>query len=515
MKNLQKEIDLVSKFYKSKKFAKAEKLCKKLIIKHSNVDLLYNILGLILTEEKKIDEAIDSYKKGIEINPNSAIMYNNIAGLYKNKRNFEEAKKLYQKGILLNKSIPDIHNNLGNLHKLTNEYEKAKQCYLKSIEIDPNYSIGYYNLGIICKSLGDKVGATENLKKAIKLNQNLFNAHRALSQITKYKKNILHLNEIKLIYNNDKIKKKDKVELIFALAKAYDDLEDYKKAFSLYNEANKLKKNDLNFSLSNEIKEFNEIKKIFNKNFINSFESLGNISRTPIFILGMPRSGTTLVEQIISNHPKVFGGDELNFFPELINKYFLNTKNLSKINNKIIKNFSSDYLNELKNISMNLEKVTDKLPINFKWIGLIKILFPNAIVIHCKRNPKDVCFSIYKNFFTNKELGFSYDLEDIIKFYNMYEDLMNHWKLVMPNFIYDINYEKIINNANFEIKNIINICNLPWDNHCLKFYENKRAIKTASDTQARSQLYSSSINIWKNYEVYLKKSFKNLTKNVS
>ena len=512
MKNLQKEIDLVSKFYKSKNFSKAEKLCKELIVKNPKVDLLYNILGLILTEEKKIDEAIYFYKKGIEINPDSAIIYNNIAGLYKTKGIFDEAEKHYQVAISLNKNIPDIHNNLGNLFKLINKYEKAKKCYLKSININPNYSIGYYNLGIIYKNLGDNLNASQNLKKAIKFNRNLFNGHRALSQITKYKKNNPHLNEIKLIYNNNKIKKKDKVEIIFSLAKAYDDLKNYKKAFSLYNEANLLKKNDLKFSLNDEITEFNEIKKIFNKNFFNSYKGVGNTSKTPIFILGMPRSGTTLVEQIVSSHPKVFGGDELNFFPELINKYFLNTSNIININNKIIKSFSSDYLNKIKNISTNSEKVTDKLPINFKWIGLIRILFPNAKIIHCKRNSEDICFSIFKNFFTNKQLSFAYDLECIIKFYNMYDDLMKHWKSIIPNFIYDINYEKIINNADSEIKNIINVCNLPWDKRCLKFYENERAIKTASDTQARSRLYSSSINIWKNYERYLKKSFEKINK---
>ena len=511
MKNLQKKIDLVSDFYKTKNFEKAEKLCKKLVSEYPKADILYNILGLILTEEKKINEAIEFYEKGIKIKPDSAIMYNNIAGLHKTKGNYKKAETLYKKSISLNGSIADTFNNIGNLYKLTNEYEKSIENYLKSIKIKPNFTIAYYNLGIIYKNLGDKENAKINLKKVLNLNPFMFSAHRALSQITSYKKNDLHLKKMESIYDDKKIIKERKAELIFALAKAYDDIKDYKKAFKYYQEANSTQNKILNFSISSESNEFSKIKKIFNKSFIKRFSVFGNKSCNPIFILGMPRSGTTLIEQIISSHPKVFAGDELNLIPHLLDKHFAKLKKITSINSKIIQNFALDYLNETKKMSLNSEFVTDKLPINFKWVGLIKIIFPNAKIIHCKRNAKDNCLSIYKNFFTNKQMSFSYDLNDIIKFYNLYENLIRHWKNEIPDFIYDIKYEDLIKNSNKEIKNIVKWCDLTWNENCLEFYNNKRLIKTASDTQARSKLYSSSINNFKNYKLYVGNIFKKLT----
>jgi hypothetical protein len=230
----------------------------------------------------------------------------------------------------------------------------------------------------------------------------------------------------------------------------------------------------------------------------------------------MPRSGTTLVEQIISSHPKVFGGDELYFLPDLIkNNFYMNYgKLLLKQNNNIkkkdLKLIGQKYINDLMKISNKSEKVTDKLPINFKWIGLIKLILPNSIIIHCVRNSKDNCFSIFKNFFASKNLNFAYNLDEITDFYNLYHDLIRHWKKTLPKFIVDIEYEQIIENPEQQIKNLIEKCNLDWNKNCLKFYENKRLIKTASDIQARKKIYKSSINSWKNYKKNLQNSFQKL-----
>ena len=223
----------------------------------------------------------------------------------------------------------------------------------------------------------------------------------------------------------------------------------------------------------------------------------------------MPRSGTTLVEQIISSHPKVFGGGEITLLPELIIKKFKNISDIPNSNLETFIDLSREYITFLKKISNNSEKITDKLPINFKWIGLIRSIFPNSKIIHCIRNPKDVCFSIYKNYFTNRKLNFSYNIDDIIFFYNLYFDLMIHWKKLIPNFIIDVVYEDLITDTDNQIQKIIESLGLNWDEKCIKFYENKRPIKTASDTQARKKIYKSSINMWKNYEDKFIKSFKN------
>ena len=163
----------------------------------------------------------------------------------------------------------------------------------------------------------------------------------------------------------------------------------------------------------------------------------------------------------------------------------------------------AEYMNEVKKISTNTERTTDKLPINFLWIGLIKLILPESKIIHCYRNSKDNIFSIYKNHFPGGKVTFAYDLKETIEYYNLYFDLMNYWNSIFPNFILNLKYESLVENLDTEIKNILKFCNLDWSINCLNFHENKKPIKTASDTQVRSKIYKTSIDYWKNYKKYL------------
>ena len=155
--------------------------------------------------------------------------------------------------------------------------------------------------------------------------------------------------------------------------------------------------------------------------------------------------------------------------------------------------------------------VTDKLTVNFKWIGLIKLIIPNSKIISCTRASEDTCFSIFKNYFTSNELTFAYDINEIVDYYNLYSDLMNHWRSILPNFIFDISYENLISKPEFHVKKLLNFCNLDWEENCLKFYNNKRVIKTASDTQVRKKIYTSSIDYWKNFKKYVEHPFSKLS----
>ena len=513
MKNLQKKIELLLSLYKSKDLSRAELLNKKLMSSYPKVIILYNILGLILTERGKINEAIKCYEDGIKIKPDYAMIYNNLGTIYELKKDYTKAEDYYKKSISLDNKISEPQNNLGNLYLQMNKHQKAIICYKEATSINPKFFIAHYNLGVLYKNIGKFEEAKKCLNKSIKLNVHLYSAHRTLSQINKYTLGDDHFASMKKLYDDSKINNIGKSELAFALGKASEDIKDFNNAFIYFSEGNKLRRKNINFSINNEKREFANIKKTFNKDFFKKFKQFGNLDFTPIFILGMPRSGTTLVEQILSSHPKVFGGDELNFLTDLIGKYIDNKsrnillENLVDIDVEILKNISREYINNLKKISDNSERVTDKLPINFKWIGLIKILLPNSQIIHCKRNPKDNCLSIFKNYFTSRRLNFAYSLNEISEFYNLYHDLMNHWKNILPKFIFEIKYEKIINNPKKEIRILLESCNLDWNENCLKFYNNKRLVKTASDVQIRKKIYTSSVNIWKNYEKHLKKIF--------
>jgi tetratricopeptide (TPR) repeat protein len=516
MENLQKKIQFLLDLYKGRNLPKAESYCKELITYYPNAVILYNILGIILNEQRKINEAIECYKKGLKIKPDFAMIHNNLGSLYQYKENYNLAESYYKKSIKFNDKISEPLNNLGNLYSKLNNYSQAIECYKKAIIISPKFAVFYYNLGVTQKSLGDFKEAKINLEKAVKINKYLFVAHRTLSQLTKYTRETDHLKILQDMYIDAKVSEPQKAELTFSLGKAFDDIKDYKKAFKYYSEGNDLRRKNIKFNIIEERYEFNEIKKIFNKSTFTNLKNTGCEDATPIFILGMPRSGTTLVEQILSSHPNVYGADELNFFPEIVEKYFsnnfksLSSANLSKTNNEEFEKIGAKYIEKLRKISKN-KRITDKLPINFKWIGFIKLILPNAKIIHCVRNPKDNCFSIFKNYFANPKLNFAYNLNEITDFYLLYDDLMNHWKNLYPDFIFDIKYEEIIDNSEKKIRDLLKNCDLPWNDRCLQFYDNKRPIQTTSDTQVRKKIYNTSIDSWINYEDDLKHFFHKLT----
>jgi hypothetical protein len=224
----------------------------------------------------------------------------------------------------------------------------------------------------------------------------------------------------------------------------------------------------------------------------------------PIFILGMPRSGTTLVEQIIASHHKVYGAGELNNLKNIVTPILvnhLNSKNKT-INKQEIKSVRQQYLDSLIKLNAKEKIVTDKMPINFRFIGFILSALPEAKIIHVKRDARATCWSNYKHYFSSGN-GFTFDQEDLARFYGLYSELMDFWHKLFPNKIYDLNYEKLTVNQKKETEKLLKYCELDWDENCLEFHKNDRGIKTASASQVRQKMYQGSSEAWKKYEPYI------------
>ena len=279
-------------------------------------------------------------------------------------------------------------------------------------------------------------------------------------------------------------------------------------AYKFLKIGNDLRKNKSKYDIKNDLDLIKNIKQLFKILIFEKFSY--NIKDKIIFVLGMPRSGTSLVEQIISSHSAVFGGGELPYMDILIKKNFITTRKTQIEDSleilgdqKKIKNISNEYLNYTKNLNTKNKHFLDKSLLNFMWIGFIIILFPNSKIIHCQRDPKNNCLSIYKNLFRDG-LGFAHNEEDLIKFYKAYLDLMNFWKSKNISNIIDINYEDLIKDNENGIKKIINYCELNWEENCLSFYKNKNPIKTISAAQARKPIYKSSLNAFDQYKDFLK-----------
>ena len=506
MEKLKKHIESIINIYKSGNLSKAEILAEQAIKDNPRVAFLYNLLGLILAEQKKDTQAIKCYEKGISVDPNYGMIYNNIGLLFfkdKSSDGIKNAEGFYKKAISLDKKIPEPLNNLGNLYEYLNKINEAIECYKKAIEINSRFSYAHHNLGTAYVAIGKFKEAKIHFKESIKLNPDFAVTHRSLSRITKYTLNDDHFTELKKAYENlSEHNTGQKIELGYALGKAYEDIKNFKQSFAYYSEANFLQRKKINFSIKNEEKNFYNIKKFYNKELFKKYKNSGFKEYSPIFIIGMPRSSTTLVEQIMSSHSEVYGAEEVEFIPELMEKKFNSFKDLEKI--------GEDYIIKMKKLSGGLNRTTDKLPINFLNVGFIKLILPKSKIIHCYRNAEDNCLSIYKNQFGGGKISFAYDIDEIVSYYNLYLDLIKYWKKTLPNFIYDIKYENLISNTKKEIKNLLINCELSWSNNCLKFYKNDRPIKTASDTQVRNKIYNTSIQSWKNYEKFLSKHFNKL-----
>ena len=455
--------------------------------------------------------ALENYKLALKINPNFLDVYNNIGNLYYELKSFKDAEKIWSDGLKVSPNNIVLLRNLGTLlFEKKGENSLAKKNFEKILALSPDKSFALNYLGMIYKSEGKFDKAERYFKNAIEVDPYYSEAYYNLSYLKKFNKQNNFLRKLEKLYSSKQVSEEDKVYICFSLAKAFDDLEKYSLSYKYLSEGNFLRKKLIGYNINKDKKLFSKIYKNFkqfkNDNFkLPNYNNLKN--KVPIFILGMPRSGTTLVEQIISTHSKVFGAGELNILSNSIYKLDILNKKVSK--DSLLK-LRKLYLAHINEFNTSKELVVDKLPANYLWIGLIFTIFPNAKVIHVKRNAVATCWSNFTKYFSNPGIGFVYSLSDLLKYYKMYLEMMDYWDNCFPGKIYNLNYETLTEDPINEIKNLISYLDLKWEEECLKFYNNPRIVKTASSLQVRQKIYRGSSRKWLNYSQFLNKLEKEL-----
>ena len=471
----------------------------------------YNNKGLCLKKMGDFEGALENYKLALNINPNFLDVYNNIGNLYYELKSFKDAEKIWSDGLKVSPNNIVLLRNLGTLlFEKKGENSLAKKNFEKILALSPDKSFALNYLGMIYKSEGNFDEAEHYFKKSIEADPYYSESYYNLSYLKKFNQQSNFLRKLEKLYSSNQVSEEDKVYICFSLAKAFDDLEKYSLSYKYLSEGNFLRKKLIGYNINKDKKLFSKIYKNFkqfkNDNFkLPNYNNLKN--KVPIFILGMPRSGTTLVEQIISTHSKVFGAGELNILSNSIYK-------LDILNNKVSKDLLLKlrklYLAHINEFNTSKKMVVDKLPANYLWIGLIFTIFPNAKVIHVKRNAVATCWSNFTKYFSNPGIGFVYSLSDLVKYYKMYLEMMNYWDDCFPGKIYNLNYETLTEDPINEIKNLISYLDLKWEDECLKFYNNPRIVKTASSLQVRQKIYRGSSRKWLNYSQFLNKLEKEL-----
>ena len=538
----QDQIDFVMSLYSSGKIIEAIESINELVQKFPKEPLLYNISGACYLAAEMIQEALKSFKQAVELKEDYAAAQYNLGVTYRNLGQNDFAMNCFKKAIDLNPAYPDAHNNLGlillhdnkivdavehfewavaykpefavahnNLGAALQElrkYEESIKSYEKAVEINPAYAQAHNNLGISFQIIGEKKKSIDHYEKALSIKPNYAQVHQDLSALKTYKSNDSQIQIMKSLLSDEKTTESDRVFLSFAMAKAYDDIGNSNKLYECLNEGNRLRKKQLNYSIDNSIRLHSVIKKIFSspkpisKKIISKNLSL----KRPIFILGMPRSGTTLIEQIIASHKEVFGAEEINTLTNLVAKILNNPSsyNSNGLPEETLVSLRNVYLNGLNNLNVSENIITDKLPLNFQYIGFILSSMPDAKIIHIKRDPRAVCWSNLKHNFSSNGNGWAYNMQDLIDFYGLYTELMNFWHKSFPNKIYDLSYESLTKNQEKETKKLLEYCELKWNKNCLNFHKTKRAVKTASSAQVRKKIYQGSSEAWKKHEKYLK-----------
>ena len=516
MKKIKESIQILLNLFKTTNYDLVISKTKKLIREFPEYLILYNILGSAYQNVNNLALAKEIFIKGLKMEPNNISIMNNLGNVYKNTGEIELAENLFNKIIKQKPNYINAYINLGNLKRDNNDFLASIDLYTRALKIDDKIAITHYSLALAYQGLGQFKVAIEYAKKTLNLDPKFTQADLLISQSTKYEYGNRHLNTMSLKLNELELNNDQKINLLFGLAKAHEDIGEIEKSFANLKLGNQIKRDSLDFNIKDEVKLFNQIKKVFSSIDTNKVSKKDISDKKIIFILGMPRSGTSLIEQIITSHSDVFGAGELPQLSKIVKENLLNNETISEqeVNRLINDSFFVDqlrknYYNYLERFNSNKSFITDKAPLNFRWIGLIKILFPNSKIIHCTRNPKDNCFSLFKNFFEGG-LNFSYNQKELTSYYQLYLDLMNFWLDAFPNFIHQANYEKIINDPKLEIKKILKFCELSWEDNCLQFHKNKTPIKTMSTAQARQPIYKSSINSYEKFSSFLEDLGKNI-----
>ena len=503
----------------------------------------YNNLGTLLQQAKRLDEAEHALRKAIQQNPKYVEAHNNLAMVLATKKNDVEALRvlgetlkfaptnvatlLLTAKIQLRRSAlqaaeqavrlalkqepenPDGNVVLGQVLHETDRYDEAIEVLERALKKAPKSPEALNFYGVALKSVGRLDEAREHILKALKLNDGMYGAYANLNDLIDFKEGI----GAELFDRMDAIFEKAKdttadpfLPLHFAYAKALDDRGQHERALEHYIQGGKMKRAQLEYKESETFGFFDSIRAAFPKEVFENRTYQGLDDDRPVFIVGMPRSGSTLVEQILSSHPDVYGAGEVKYlsralsllrdrFPTL-QKY---PDMVGKVTPAQLDILAKNYQSALEKGAGKAPKITDKLLTNFFFLGLINLMFPKAKVINTMRDPVDTCLSGFTKLFKD-DMPHSYDLTELGHYYGKYRELMEHWNAVLPEgFMTTVVYEDVVADTETEAKRLIEFLGLPWNDKCLEFHKSDRPVKTASVAQVRKPIYASSVKRWAKY----------------
>ncbi len=524
-----------------KRFADAEQDYRRALELQPSFADAWNNLGTCLRELKRPEEAETAYRKALDFTPNNPDTLDNLALALKDLERFDEAadlmrraltiesrdEKLFvhyatvlldqdkvdeaaaanERALALNADNHDAVNLAGRIAFERGDLAAALAHYRRALTLKPDLADAYNNMGNVLKELGQLHEARDAYVQAVRLDPNIAGVYVNLADSKKFEPDDPHLTLMEsLVGKSEGLSKTDRLQLDFALGKAYGDLKDYRRSFAHLLAGNAAKRAAVSYDEAMTFALFERIEAVFTRELIAAKSGGGDPSRVPIFVIGMPRSGTTLIEQIIASHPMVHGAGELMTFNDVIlgvhgpdGLTIPYPDFVPSLDASGLRQIGAGYVAKARALASGAERVTDKMPSNYYFAGLIHLALPNAKIIHSVRDPVDTCISCFSKLFS-AEQNHTYDLAELGRYYQRYARLMAHWHRVLPaQAILDVRYEDVVGDLEGQARRIVAYCGLPWDERCLSFHETERPVRTASATQVRQPIYTGAIGRWRRY----------------
>ena len=471
-----------------------------------NYVLAYKNMGDTLRSLGKLDQAMRSYERAIELEPGFPAPYLGLALILIDLGKHREAVSCLEKAVQLNPEFADAYGSLGNAQSELGLHEEAMASYRAALRINPNLADVHCRLGSALSEIGRYDDAIASYQDALQAEPQLAEAHINLSRLKTYQCDDPQIAQMLGRMANPEATDNERMHLSFALGKVYEDLGDTDQAFKHILNGNRLRRAEFAYDIAKDRGQFETIKSLFNAanaSHVNSEWPPGSGETQPIFIVGTLRSGTTLTEQILASHSKVWGAGELENLGRLLEPAVekAGLAGTTQLDTVDLLSCRDNYLRDAGARAADAPFVTDKMPSNFKWIGFLLTTMPGVKIVHVSRDPVASCWSMFKLQF--RAHGYTNDLEDLGRYYRLYLDLMDFWRQEFPGQIYDLKYEALTENQQEETRRLLAHCELDWEDQCLEFYKTRRAVRTLSDNQVRQEMYTGSSKAWQKYRSHL------------
>ncbi len=528
------DLNQLATLAKSGRYAALEVAARELIAQNPNGGLLWKFLGLALWSLRK--DATAAMRRAAELLPNDAEAHGNLGNALRACGQLEGALQSHRRALTIDPGYAEAHNNLGSVLQDLGCLEEAADCFRRAVDLKPGFALAHGNLGNVLSLLNRHEESETSCRRALDLNpthtaamvqlaENLavrgrFDAAEnllrcaiaiepdmpeALAGLVRWRRlssgDSAWLTAAQRAIGNCLAPRRE-IPLRYAIGKYFDDLADYDQAFANYRYANELAK--VGRRLHDRGKFTAGVERIiqtFDGGWLSRASSMANGSQRPVLIVGMPRSGTTLAEQILDSHAAVFGAGELPFWHRAASRYLDARGDADDVG--VLRQLAHEYLTAYDPVSGGAARVVDKMPANFLYLGLIHAALPQAKIIHMQRHPIDTCLSIYFQNFDAKH-SYANDLDDLTHYYREYLRVMSHWRRSLPvDALLEVPYEGLVEDAEGWSRRMVEFIGLPWDPHCLEFHRNERIVATASTWQARQKINGFSVERWRHYERFV------------